>query len=46
MCDIKIIEAMLRDPKLIEKPFIIKDKNSILRRQPKKTLIMLDYDGI
>ena len=36
MCDIKIIEAILRDPKLIEKLFIIKGKNSIFEGSLKR----------
>ena len=42
MSDIEIIKAMERNPKLIERPIVIKDKHGIIGRVPEKVLSLFD----
>ena len=42
MSDIEIIAAMERNPKLIERPIVIKDKHGIIGRLPEKVLSLFD----
>tara|TARA_B110000908_G_scaffold35866_1_gene43011 strand:+ start:165 stop:512 length:348 start_codon:yes stop_codon:yes gene_type:complete len=42
MSDIEIIKVMERNPKLIERPIVIKNKQGIIGRPPKKVLSLFD----
>ncbi len=42
MSDIEIIAAMERNPKLIERPIVIKNKHGIIGRPPEKVLSLFD----
>ena len=42
MSDIEIIKAMERNPKLIERPIVIKNKHGIIGRPPEKVLSLFD----
>ena len=42
MTDIEIIKAMEKNPKLIERPIVIKDNQGVIARPPEKVLILFD----
>ena len=42
MSDSEIIKAMEENPKLIERPIVIKDNQGVIARPPEKVLILFD----